>query len=38
MKKEQYLDVINNNIKQVTEKLSLGPDWIFQQDNDPKHT
>jgi len=27
-----------NNIKQDAEKLSSGPNWILQQDKDPKHT
>lgn len=38
MKKEQYLEIIKDNIRQDAEKLALGPDWILQQDNDPKHT
>ncbi|KAK3511150.1 hypothetical protein QTP70_032158 [Hemibagrus guttatus] len=32
MKKEQYIKILNNNIRQSAEKLGLG------HDNDPKHT
>ena len=38
MKKEQYLEILQENVKESAETLQLGPDWIFQQDNDPKHT
>lgn len=38
MKKEQYMEILEENIKQSAEKLDLGQQWIFQQDNDPKHT
>lgn len=38
MKKEQYIKILNNNIQQSAEKLGLGHQWIFQHDNDPKHT
>ncbi|KAK3557409.1 hypothetical protein QTP70_026653 [Hemibagrus guttatus] len=37
MKKEQYIKILNN-IRQSAEKLSLGHQWTFQNDNDPKHT
>lgn len=35
-----YLDILRNNLKSSVsmDKLSLGSSFIFQQDNDPKHT
>ncbi|KAK3527957.1 hypothetical protein QTP86_013020 [Hemibagrus guttatus] len=38
MKKEQYIKILNNNIRQSAEKLGLGHQWTFQHDNDSKHT
>ncbi|KAK3549867.1 hypothetical protein QTP86_015489 [Hemibagrus guttatus] len=38
MKKEQYIKILNNNIRQSAEKLGLVHQWTFQHDNDPKHT
>ncbi|KAK3554787.1 hypothetical protein QTP70_033480, partial [Hemibagrus guttatus] len=38
MKKEQYIKILNNNIRQSAEKLGLGHQWTFQHDDDPKHT
>ncbi|KAK3507235.1 hypothetical protein QTP70_011919 [Hemibagrus guttatus] len=38
MKKEQYIKILNNNIRQSAEKLGLGHQWTFQHGNDPKHT
>ena len=38
MKKEQYIKILEENIKQSAEKLHLGENWTYQQDNDPKHT
>ncbi len=38
MIKEDYREIIKNNIKQSALKLSLGRRSTFQQDNDPKHT
>ncbi|KAK3533150.1 hypothetical protein QTP70_011138 [Hemibagrus guttatus] len=38
MKKQQYIKILNNNIRQSAEKLGLGHHWTFQHDDDPKHT
>nr|XP_006825658.1 PREDICTED: uncharacterized protein LOC102806397 [Saccoglossus kowalevskii] len=38
MKKEQYIQVLEDNIRQSAENLHLDPNWTFQQDNDPKYT
>ncbi|KAK3530123.1 hypothetical protein QTP86_014797 [Hemibagrus guttatus] len=38
MKKEQYIKILNNNIRQSAEKLGLGHQWTFQHGDDPKHT
>lgn len=38
MDRFKYLDILRNNLKQSAQKLGLGRHWIFQQDNDPKHT
>ncbi|GFX35089.1 transposable element Tc1 transposase [Trichonephila clavipes] len=33
-----YIDILNNNLKESAKKLGLDGNFIFQQDNDPKHT
>jgi len=38
MKKEQYIEILQENVKQSARKLSLRRKWVYQQDNDPKHT
>ena len=38
MRKEQYLEILQGNLKKSARSLQLGRNWIFQQDNDPKHT
>lgn len=38
MKKEQYLEILRNNLKKSAENLNLSGRYYFQQDNDPKHT
>lgn len=38
MRKEQYIQILEENIKQAAENLNLGEHWTYQQDNDPKHT
>lgn len=38
MDKFQYLNIIKKNIPESATKLGLGNHFMFQQDNDPKHT
>ena len=38
MKKEDYISILEKNVKESAERLQLINDWKFQQDNDPKHT
>ena len=38
MKKEQYLSILQNELLPSLQKLSTDQEYIFQQDNDPKHT
>lgn len=38
MKKEDYLNILEKNLKTSAKNLKLGRAWVFQQDNDPKHT
>ncbi|GFT22916.1 transposable element Tcb2 transposase [Trichonephila clavipes] len=33
-----YIHILNNNLKRSAKKLGLDGNFIFQQDNDPKHT
>lgn len=33
-----YKDILEQNLKPSVDSLGLGNQWIFQQDNDPKHT
>lgn len=33
-----YLNILKQNLRQSAEKLDLGEDFCFQQDNDPKYT
>ena len=33
-----YLDILKNNLEESAHKLGLTGSFIFQQDNDPKHT
>jgi hypothetical protein len=30
--------ILNNHLKTSVRKLKLGRKWVFQMDNDPKHT
>jgi len=37
MLKEDYLRIIQNNLKQSAQKMGMIAPFIFQRDNDPKH-
>ena len=36
--KEEYLQILQENLKSSARRLGLGCSWMFQQDNDPKRT
>ncbi|GBP03423.1 Transposable element Tcb1 transposase [Eumeta japonica] len=38
MDRYQYKNILEHNLKASVDSLCLGNQWIFQQDNDPKHT
>lgn len=38
MKKEDYIKILDENLKTSARDLGLGRRFVFQQDNDPKHT
>ncbi|EDW25687.1 GL18369 [Drosophila persimilis] len=38
MDRFQYKKILEENLETSVDTLSLGSSWIFQQDNDPKHT
>ena len=38
MKKEDYLDILKQNVALSVEKLEFSQNWMLQQDNGPKHT
>ncbi|GFW57348.1 hypothetical protein TNCV_542621 [Trichonephila clavipes] len=33
-----YIDMLRHNLQSSAQKLGLGTSFVFQQDNDPKHT
>ena len=35
---ENYVDILKQHLKTSIRKLKLGCKWVFQMDNDPKHT
>ena len=37
-RKENYVDILKQYLKTSVRKLKLGHKWVFQMDNDPKHT
>ena len=36
--KDTSIQILEENICQSAQNFKLCPSWIFQQDNDPKHT
>ena len=38
MRKEHYVEILKQHLKKSARKLKLGHKWVFQTDNDPKHT
>jgi hypothetical protein len=38
MREENYVDILKQHVKTSVRKLKLGRKWVFQMDNDPKHT
>ncbi|GFX79468.1 transposable element Tcb1 transposase [Trichonephila clavipes] len=38
MHKMAYLNILQNNLRESADKLGLGSNFKFQQDNDPTHT
>ena len=38
MREDNYVDILKQHLKTSVRKLKLGRKWVFQMDNDPKHT
>jgi hypothetical protein len=38
LRKENYVDILKQHLKLSVRKLKLVRKWVFQTDNDPKHT
>lgn len=38
MDQYKYIDILKNNLHQSAEKMGLSGNFVFQQDNDPKHS
>uniref|UniRef100_A0A8C7RSD7 Transcription factor 25 n=1 Tax=Oncorhynchus mykiss TaxID=8022 RepID=A0A8C7RSD7_ONCMY len=38
MRQENYVDILKQHLNVSIRKLKLGRKWVFQLDNDPKHT
>ena len=37
-RQENDLDILKQHLKTSVRKLKLGRKWVFEMDNDPKHT
>uniref|UniRef100_A0AAZ3SMK8 Tc1-like transposase DDE domain-containing protein n=1 Tax=Oncorhynchus tshawytscha TaxID=74940 RepID=A0AAZ3SMK8_ONCTS len=37
-REENYVDILKQHLKASGRKLKLGRKWVFQMENDPKHT
>ena len=38
MREDNYVDIIKQYLKTSVRKLKLGRKWVFEMNNDPKHT
>ena len=38
VRKGNYVDTLKQHLKTSVKKLKLGRKWVFQMDNDPKHS
>ena len=38
MREDNCVDILKQQLKTSVRKLKLGRKWVFQMDNDPKHT
>ena len=38
MREDNDVDILKQHLKTSVRKLKLGHKWVFQMDNDPKHT
>ncbi|CDQ72198.1 unnamed protein product [Oncorhynchus mykiss] len=38
MRGKKNVDILKQHLKTLVRKLKLGHKWVFQMDNDPKHT
>ena len=38
MRRDNYVDILKQHLKSSVRKLNLGCKWVFQMDNDHKHT
>ena len=38
MREENYVDILKQHLETLVRKLKLGRKWVFQMDNNTKHT